>query len=136
MKVVAYSVKPFERESLAKANQKKHDITLIFNSLSLETVAFAEGKTAVIVFSTDNVTALVIDKLAALGVKYIATRSAGTGHIDKTAAAKNGIKLANAPELPDVAGQTIKNLDLWEMNKCTGKACVCAKGCKLHTNKA
>jgi hypothetical protein len=40
MKVVAYSVKPFEKEFLAKANQKKHDITLIFNSLSLETAVY------------------------------------------------------------------------------------------------
>ena len=131
MKVVAYSVKPFERESLAKANQKKHDITLIFNSLSLETAVFAAGKQAVMVSSTDDVSAIVIDKLAALGVKHITTRSAGTVHIDKTAAARNGIKLANVPELLDVANQTIKNLDLWEMNKCVGNACICAKGCKL-----
>jgi len=131
MKVVAYSVKPFERESLAKANQKKHDITLIFNSLSLETAVFAAGKTAVIVFSTDDVSAVVIDRLAALGVKYITTRSAGCAHIDKTAAARNGVKLANAPQRQDVAGQTIENLDRWEMNKCAGKACVCGAGCKL-----
>jgi D-lactate dehydrogenase len=131
MKVVAYSVKPFERESLAKANQKKHDITLIFNSLSLETAIFAAGKQAVIVFSSDNVCACVIDKLAELGVKYITTRSTSTGHIDKLAAARNGIKLANVPEQLDIAGQTIKNLDLWEMNKCVGKACICAKACKL-----
>ena len=131
MKVVAYSVKPFEKEHLAKANQKKHDITLIFNSLSLETAIFAAGKQAVIVFSSDNVCACVIDKLAELGVKYITTRSTSTGHIDKLAAARNGIKLANVPEQLDIAGQTIKNLDLWEMNKCVGKACICAKACKL-----
>jgi len=131
MKVVAYSVKPFERESLAKANQKKHDITLIFNSLSLETAIFAAGKQAVIVFSSDDVCAAVIDKLAQLGIKYITTRSTSTGHIDKLAAARKGIKLANVPEQLDIAGQTIKNLDLWEMNKCVGKACICAKACKL-----
>ena len=130
MKVVAYSVKPFERESLAKANQKKHDITLIFNSLSLETAIFAAGKQAVIVFSSDDVCAAVIDKLAQLGIKYITTRSTSTGHIDKLAAARKGIKLANVPEQLDIAGQTIKNLDLWEMNKCVGKACICAKACK------
>lgn len=131
MKVVAYSIKPFEREPLAKANQKKHDITLIFNSLSLETAIFAAGKQAVIVFSSDDVCAAVIDKLAQLGIKYITTRSTSTGHIDKLAAARKGIKLANVPEQLDIAGQTIKNLDLWEMNKCVGKACICAKACKL-----
>jgi lactate dehydrogenase-like 2-hydroxyacid dehydrogenase len=131
MKVVAYSVKPFEREPLAKANQKKHDITLIFNSLSLETAVFAAGKVAVMVSSNDDVSAMVIDKLAQLGVKYITMRTLLTLNIDKLAAARNGIKLANVPEQMDIANQTIKNLDLWEMNKCVGKACVCAKACKL-----
>ncbi len=133
MKVVAYSVKPFEREPLAKANQKKHDITLIFNSLSLETAIFAAGKQAIMVLPSDDVSAKVIDKLAELGVKYITTRSAGTGHIDKLAAARNGIKLSNVPELKqqqDIAVQIIKNLDRWEMNVCLGKACACAKACK------
>jgi lactate dehydrogenase-like 2-hydroxyacid dehydrogenase len=135
MKVVAYSVKPMERECLAKANQKKHDITLIFNSLNLQTAVFAEGKQAVLVSSTDGVPAEILDKLAGLGVKYIATRSASTGHIDRDAARKNGIKLANAPEMQDVATQTIRNLDLWEMNKCVGKACICAKNCAAVKGK-
>ena len=133
MKVVAYSVKPFEREPLAKANEKKHDITLIFNSLSLETAVFAAGKEAVMVSATDDLSAAVIDKLAGLGVKYITTRSAGSGHIDNIAAARNGIKLANVPEQFDIAGQSIKNLDVWEMNKCAGKACICTPRCaKFH----
>ena len=131
MKVVAYSVKPFEREFLAKANQKKHEITLIFNSLSLETVLFAKGKTAVIVSTSDDVSADVIFKLSALGVKYIAVRSLYTGHIDKDAAKKYGIRMANTPDEQDMAIQTIRNLDLWEMNKCVGKACICAKACKV-----
>ena len=129
MKVVAYSVKPYERESLAKANQKKHDITLIFNSLSLETAVFAAGKKAVMVFSTDDVSAEVINKLAGLGIKYITIRSAGSDHINKEAARLYGIKLANAPDEKDMAAQSIRNLDLWEKDKCVGKACICAKAC-------
>ncbi|MEO6633835.1 MAG: lactate dehydrogenase [Mucilaginibacter sp.] len=135
MKVVAYSVKPFEKEFLAKANQKKHDITLIFNSLSLETAVYAAGKQAVIVFTSDDVSAKVINKLAELGVKYISTRSTGYEHIDKTIAAIHGIKLANVPgymQMQDIAMQTIKNLDQWEMNKCVGKACICANGCRVN----
>ena len=88
MKAVAYSIKPFEKEFLAKANQKKHDITLISNALSPDTAVYAEGKEAVIVFTNDDVSAFVIEKLAGLGVKYIATRSVGTDHIDKEAAAQ------------------------------------------------
>lgn len=97
MKAVAYSIKPFEKEYLAKANQKKHDITLISNPLGPDTAIYAEGKDAVIVFTNDDVSATVIEKLAALGVKFIVTRSAGTDHIDKDAAAIYGIKVANVP---------------------------------------
>jgi D-lactate dehydrogenase len=98
MKVVAYSIKSFEKEFLAKANQKKHDITLISNSLSLETTQYADGKEAVVVFTNDDVSAEVMEQLAAKGIKYIATRSTGTDHIDKQAAAQFGIKLANVPD--------------------------------------
>ncbi len=97
MKVVAYSIKSFEKEFLARANQKKHDITLISNPLSPETAIYAEGKDAVVVFTNDNVSAPVVNQLADLGIKYIATRSAGTDHIDKEAAGLRGIKLANVP---------------------------------------
>jgi D-lactate dehydrogenase len=97
MKAVAYSIKPFEKEFLAKANQKKHDITLISNPLNLDTAAYAAGKDAVIVFTNDDVSAKVIDRLASLGIKYIVTRSAGIDHIDKEAASRYQIKLSNAP---------------------------------------
>ncbi len=97
MKVVAYSIKPFEKEFLARANQKKHDITLISNPLGLETAAFAEGKDAVVIFTSDDASAAVINKLADLGVKYISTRSTGTDQIDKVTAEKRGIKIANVP---------------------------------------
>jgi lactate dehydrogenase-like 2-hydroxyacid dehydrogenase len=134
MKTVAYSIKPFEKESLARANQKKHDITLISNPLGLDTLAYALGKDAVIVAAGDQVPAAVIEKLAAMGIRYILTRSAGTDHIDKEAAALFKIKLANVPDHPPealqaIADQTIKNLDNWQSNKCAGSACVCAKDC-------
>ena len=97
MRVVAYSIKSFEKELLAKANQKKHDITLISNPLSLQTVLYAEGKDAVVVFTNDDLSAPVINKLADMGIKYIATRSVGTDHIDLVQAEKRNIKIANIP---------------------------------------
>lgn len=97
MKVVAYSIKEFEKEFLARANHKQHEITLISNALSLETAVYAAGKDAVLVFTNDDVSAPVIDKLADLGIKYIATRSVGTDHIDREAAGNRKIKLANVP---------------------------------------
>jgi len=130
MKVIAYSVQPYEMELMAKANQKKHEITLIFNSLNLETVRFAAGKLAVVVSASDEVSAEIISKLSELGIKYITMRSVSTGHVDTDAAYKYGIKLANAPDQQNIAAQTISNLDLWEINKCVGKACVCGKTCR------
>jgi len=142
MKVVAYSVKPYEKEYLAKANQKQHDVTLISNSLSLETATYAQGKEAVIVFTDDDVSEKVIDQLAILGIKYIVTRSVSTAHIDKFAARQHHIKIANVPftsdqmhlsneALQEIADQTIKNLDLLQAGKCLGNACVCNLGCRI-----
>jgi len=146
MRVVAYSIKSFEKEPLAIANHKKHDITLISNSLSAETVSYAEGKEAVIVFSEDQVSASVINSLADLGVKFIATRSTATTHIDQDAAAERNIKIANVPAvslmgmsdkgLPmALANETILNLDKWQQNRCLGSACVCSRACDQVTPK-
>jgi len=97
MKAVAFSMRSFEREYLAKANNKVHDITLIGNPLGPETMLYAAGKEAVVVFTNDDVSAPVIVQLAALGVKYIITRSTGMDHIDVIAAERHGIKIANVP---------------------------------------
>lgn len=97
MKAVAYSIKSFEKEVLIKANQKKHDITLISNRLTLDTVSYAEGKDAVLVFTNDDLSAPVLRQLKKSGVKYISTRSSGIDHIDIDEAAKLGLKVANVP---------------------------------------
>jgi len=97
MNAVAYSVKSFEKEFLQKANHIKHDISMVEKSLDIDSVIYARGKDTVIVFTNDNVSAPVIEKLAELGVKYIATRSVGTDHIDKEAAHRFGISISNVP---------------------------------------
>jgi D-lactate dehydrogenase len=113
MKVVAYSIKNFEKELLAKANQKKHDITLISNPLNIETAGFAAGKDAVLVSPADQVTAEVIEKLALLGIKHISTRSVETEHIDRQTAGKYQIKLANVPSYsPDAIAEYTLTLAL------------------------
>ncbi|MFA6946565.1 MAG: 2-hydroxyacid dehydrogenase [Pedobacter sp.] len=103
MKVVVYSVKEFEKEFVARANKKQHDITLISNPLSLETAVYAQGKEAVVVSIHDDLSALVIDKLADQGIKYITTRSVSTDHIDRESAGKRKIKLANVPSYSPAA---------------------------------
>ncbi len=97
MKAVAYSSKICEKELLIKANNKKHDITLISNRLTLDTISYAKGKDAVLVFACDDLSAPILVKLKEMGVKYISTRSAGTDHIDIQEAGKLGLKVANVP---------------------------------------
>ena len=97
MKAVAYSSKICEKELLIKTNNKKHDITLISNRLTSDTVSYAKGKDAVLVFSSDDLSAPILVKLKELGVKYIATRSTGTDHIDLFEAERLGLKVANIP---------------------------------------
>ncbi len=97
MKAVAYSIKACEKEPLIRANSKKHDITLISNRLTLDTVTYAQGKEAVLVFSSDDLSAPVIRKLKELGVKHICTRSTGTDHIDLKEAKRLKINVGNIP---------------------------------------
>ena len=97
MKAVAYSSKICEKELLIKANNKKHDITLISNRLSLDTISYAKGKDVVLAFSCDDLSAPILSKLKEMGVKYISTRSTGTDHIDIKEANRLGLKVANIP---------------------------------------
>ncbi|MFN0256445.1 Rossmann-fold NAD(P)-binding domain-containing protein [Pedobacter ureilyticus] len=135
MKAIAYNIKAEEKECLVLANHKKHDITIIANSLSVETMPFAQGKEVLIVFNEDPLNAELIVGLKALGIKYIATSSFETNHIDLKAAGIAGFKIANVPftQGEDVVmprmQQVVKNLDNWAAGKCVGKACCCPNDC-------
>lgn len=135
MRVVAYSIRDFEKECLAKANHKKHDITLISNYLSLETLSYAEGKNAVLVSDSDDLSAAIIEQLSQRGIQFICTRTATTQHINLEAAQQKGIQVAHIeqkkPEL--IAEAAIANLDKWQARTCLGKSCVCAQSCREHT---
>ncbi len=139
MKAIAYNITPEEKEWLIMANHKKHDITIISNSLSAETLAFAQGKEVLILFNEDPLDAFLIRGLEALGIKYLATSSYEVGHIDRQAAALAGLKIANVPftEGDGLAymHQVIRNLDNWAAGKCVGKACRCANNCAIKAVK-
>lgn len=135
MKAIAYNIKPEEKECLVLANHKKHDITIIANSLSMETMPFAQGKEVLIVFNEDPLSEELIMGLRALGIKYIATSSFATEHINLSAAGVAGFKIANVPFKLGEDGvmsrmqQVVKNLDNWAAGKCVGKACCCPNDC-------
>lgn len=135
MKAIAYNINPKEKEWLILANYKKHDITIIANSLTLDTLNFAAGKEALIVFNEDVINADIISGLKALGIKYIATSSFNYTHIDILAAKAAGLKIANIPfkngGTLENMHQVIANLDNWGDGKCVGDACCCQSNCSL-----
>ena len=53
MKVVVYSIQTYEKELLALANGKMHDLTLISNGLNEETKVYATGKDVVVISAQD-----------------------------------------------------------------------------------
>lgn len=139
MKAIAYSIKPQEKELLALANNKRHDLTLISNELNVRTVSYAQGKDVVIVSSYDILDRDMLWELKNAGVQKIITRSKITTHIDLKEATRMEFKIANAPDddqsHESVAKQTIRNLNAWENGKCVGNACCCQKTCTLDVKK-
>ena len=137
MKAIAYNIGSKEKEWLILANHKKHDITIISNSLTLDTLAFANGKEALIIFNKDLLDASLILGLKAIGIKYLATSSFEYEHIDLRAAKQAGLKIANIPfkdggDLENMH-QVIKNLDNWSAGKCVGDACCCQNDCAIKS---
>jgi D-lactate dehydrogenase len=98
MKVVAYGIQACEREYLATANQKKHDITLISNPLTEETLAYAAGKHVVIIPENWTISLEINSQLTLLGVIYIIERKICN---DKT----------ESSVLQDMANEVIRKLD-------------------------
>ncbi|MBD1430757.1 MULTISPECIES: lactate dehydrogenase [Sphingobacterium] len=138
MRVVVYNIQEFEKQTLAKANAKVHDLTLISNPLNLDTIRYAEGKEVVIVSENDNLEKTILDALKRIGVKKIITRSVSLNHIDLAYAGHLGLHVANTPAEDDspksIAMQTIQNLNSWVNNKCLGVACHCAFDCSKKSS--
>ena len=135
MKAVAYNIKDYEKESLAIANGKVHDLTLISNPLSWNTLHYAQGKEVLIVSEHDILDEGLLDGIRKVGIQKIVTRSVNTEHIDLYHAYRLGIQVANTPYADNttkgIAEQTIRNLNLWGAGKCVGTACCCVKSCSV-----
>jgi D-lactate dehydrogenase len=133
MKVVVYNVRSFEKEFWALANAKQHDLTLISNGLNAETQNYARGKDVIVISGGDILDDKMLLNLKGLGINKIMTRSKDTSHIDLVKAGDLNIQIANAPfedQSPKgLAEQTVRNLNLWGMEKCVGKACCCLNDC-------
>lgn len=97
MKVLIYSAKKFEIPYLESANYRKHKLTFIEDALTSETAIKALGYPAVSIFSGDNASNTVLEKLKDFGINFITLRSVGYDNINLLTAKKLGIKVANVP---------------------------------------
>ena len=97
MKILYYSSHDFEKSFAETANANKNQVTFSEEQLNTSTAHIAEGYKAISVFTSDIVSAEVLDQLHKIGVKYIALRSVGHEHVDLETARELGIKVANVP---------------------------------------
>jgi D-lactate dehydrogenase len=98
MKVTFFSAKPYDIEYLNKANNGKLELHFVEESLSANSVLLAKGSKAVSVFTNDDVSENIIEKLKTLGVESVATRSAGFDHINISKAEELEVTVANVPQ--------------------------------------
>lgn len=97
MKTTIFSTHKFEEPYLLKANNSKHQLKLLESRLNKETAILAKGSKTVSLFTGDDASAHVLEKLNAFGIKNIALRSAGFNHVDLVKAAELGINIARVP---------------------------------------
>lgn len=98
MKVAVFSTKAYEQPFLEKSTKTPLKLTFLSESLSVETVSRAKGFDAISVFTNDDLSAEVLEKLESYNIKHIATRAAGYDNADLDSAKQLGVKIANVPE--------------------------------------
>ena len=109
MKLVAYEVrddeKPFFDEA---ANAHQIEIICYPHVLDEETIHFAAGCDGVSILGHSNIYAAILDRLAAMGIRSLSTRTIGCNHIDRAHAKQVGVQVSHSHYDPDgVADFTI-----------------------------
>ena len=99
MKTLFYSTKNFEEPYLRKAtNCEQTSVAFIEDALSIKTVDKSIGYEVISIFTGDDASSNVLEKLVYHGVRFIAIRAAGYDNIDLDKAHELGLKVANVPE--------------------------------------
>lgn len=97
MKTTVFSTHKFEEPYLISANKSKHELKLLEVRLTESTASLARGTEAISLFTSDDASAVVLEKLKDIGIKYIALRTAGYNNVAVEKAAELGIKVARVP---------------------------------------
>lgn len=96
MKVIAYCVRPDELESFAQHSKALDiELTLVNEPFSAHNADAAKGHDAVIFIGNCRADRDALTKVAAHGIRYLSTRSAGSNNIDLQAAKELGLSIAN-----------------------------------------
>ena len=98
IKLLVYSAKNFEIPYLKEANNSNFRVTYIKEALDTTTAIKAASYNAISIFSGDDASSIVLEKLWELGVRYISIRSAGYNNIRIKSAKRFGFRVANAPD--------------------------------------
>jgi len=98
MRTILFSSQTYDRDSFLAAPANAN-IELHFQAarLSLDTVALAERFEVVCAFINDDLSAPVLEHLAAGGTRLIALRSAGYNHVDLAVAKRLGLSVVRVP---------------------------------------
>ncbi|PHN20437.1 2-hydroxyacid dehydrogenase [Pseudomonas sp. ICMP 561] len=98
MRTLIFSSQTYDRDSFLAARLPE-SLQLHFQParLTMETAALADGHEVVCAFINDDLSATVLERLAAGGTRLIALRSAGYNHVDLPTAQKLGISVVRVP---------------------------------------
>ncbi|MDU8361377.1 2-hydroxyacid dehydrogenase [Pseudomonas syringae group sp. J309-1] len=98
MRTLIFSSQTYDRDSFLAARLPE-SLQLHFQParLTMETAALADGHEVVCAFINDDLSAPVLERLAAGGTRLIALRSAGYNHVDLPTAQKLGISVVRVP---------------------------------------
>jgi D-lactate dehydrogenase len=97
MKILVYNAHRFEKTFLEAAAAGQHELDYVVYPLDEHTAKDSKGFEAIMIFTSCNASAKVLDLLQANGVRFIALRCTGHDNIDLISAKKLGIKVANVP---------------------------------------
>lgn len=97
MKVFVYSAHAYDTPAL-QAAAGNNEFLFTDKNLTAGTAHFADGCEGVAIFTSDDASGLVLERLHTHGVKYLLLRSVGYDHVDLEKAAQLGIRVANVAE--------------------------------------
>ena len=97
MKVTVYSAKKYDQQAFGRWTSSQLEFHYLEMKLSDDSVELAKGSDAICTFVNDDLSADVLNKLSAIGIRMIALRCAGFNNVDLTTAKELGIRVARVP---------------------------------------